>query len=367
MSTTMATQKIMVVEDNAAVAEDCRDCLENLGYEVTSVLASGEESIDRAEVERPDAILMDIHLRDQMDGIEASEQIYKQFKIPVVFLSAYSDRTLLQRAKHSGSFGYLVKPFNERELYATLEMAIYKSQHEAERKSLIDQLEVKNAEMERYTYTVSHDLKSPLVTINGFVNMLEKDAYDRNVEQMQIDLQHIHSAVKKMSNLLNDLLELSKIGRVANLFVDLSLLDLTNEVVELLAFPLKEKKVQLNISPDLPVITGDRRRLGEVIQNLIENAIKYMGDQSAPKIDIGTRQDNGRAVVYVKDNGIGINPKYCEKIFDLFDQLDPSKGGTGIGLAIVKRIIDVHGGEIWAVSKGENQGTTFCFTIVAAN
>lgn len=137
----MGSAKIMIVEDNTTVAEDCRDCLEGLGYGVTSIVASGEESIDKAETERPDVVIMDIHLRDKMDGIAAAEQIHARFGIPVVFLSAYSDSALLERAKPVGSFGYIVKPFEERELYAAIEMALYRSNAEKEREALIVELQ----------------------------------------------------------------------------------------------------------------------------------------------------------------------------------------------------------------------------------
>lgn len=363
LNTIRATRRIMVVEDNATVAQDCRDSLESLGYRVTSVVASGEESIERVGVDKPDAVLMDIHLRDAMDGIEASEKIYTQFGIPVVFLSAYSDRELLMRVKHAGAFGYLVKPFNERELYATLEMAFYKVKAEAEREKMIQQLEARSAELERYAYTVSHDLKSPMVTINGFVSMLEKDAYARDLEKMKVDVSHINSATQKMFHLLNDLLEVSKVGRTNNLFVTIRLVELVEEVLELLSISLKEKNVQVKVSPELPVVFGDRQRMGEVFQNLIENAIKYMGNQKKPKIDIGVRQNAGESVIYVRDNGIGINPDYCDNIFGLFNQLDPRQEGTGVGLAIVKRIVELYGGRIWAESEGEGKGTDFWFTL----
>ena len=126
----MRSTKIMIVEDNTTVAEDCRLYLENRSYQVTSIVASGEESIEKAAEERPDAVLMDIHLRDEMDGIEAAEQIYARFQIPVVFLSAYDDRKLLERAKRVGCFGYLLKPFEENEIHAMLEMVLYKAQAE---------------------------------------------------------------------------------------------------------------------------------------------------------------------------------------------------------------------------------------------
>ena len=131
----------MIVEDESYVARDIKDSLENMGFSVSSITASGEESIERAERERPDAVLMDIHLRDEMDGIEAAEQIFSRFGIPVVFLTAYTDDQLVERAKKVGSFGYLVKPFEDHELHATIEISLYKARMEAEREKLISELE----------------------------------------------------------------------------------------------------------------------------------------------------------------------------------------------------------------------------------
>ena len=137
----MNPANIMIVEDNTTVAEDCRECLEDLGYNISSIVASGEESIINAEKHRPDAVIMDIKLSGEMDGIQAAKQIYNSHNIPVVFLSAYSDNALLERAKLSGSFGYLVKPFDERELYTTLEVVLFKAKSEAEQRLKIIELQ----------------------------------------------------------------------------------------------------------------------------------------------------------------------------------------------------------------------------------
>jgi len=137
----MDNVKVMIVEDNTTVAKDLSECIIDLDYEVTSIQASGEESIEQAELEQPDIVIMDINLRDEMDGVEAADQIHSKFGIPVVFLSAYSDKGLLKRAREVGSFGYLIKPFEEREIYATLEMALYKAKAEKECKSLVKELQ----------------------------------------------------------------------------------------------------------------------------------------------------------------------------------------------------------------------------------
>jgi signal transduction histidine kinase len=230
-------------------------------------------------------------------------------------------------------------------------------------KSRTAELEAKNAELERYTYTVSHDLKSPLITIKGFLGMLERDVIKGNAERVEKDMNHIHSAADKMNQLLDELLELSRVGKVVGIKEEVSLNDLVNEALNLVQGQINKLGVQVEIAPDLPVIYVDRSRLVEVLQNLIDNAVKYMGKQPEPRIEIGAGQENGVDVYSVRDNGIGIEQRYHENIFGLFNKLDQSSEGTGIGLAIVKRIIEVHGGRIWIESDGKGKGTVFCFTI----
>lgn len=232
---------------------------------------------------------------------------------------------------------------------------------EAEREKIIHELEAKNAELERFTYTVSHDLKSPLITISGFVGLLEIDAKSGNTEKFKADLQRINEAAEKMRRLLNELLELSRIGRLVNPPSDSSFAKIVEEALSLTRGRLMAGNIQVNVEPDLPVVHGDRPRLVEVMQNLIDNAAKFMGDQPAPQIDIGVQRKNSQHIFFVRDNGVGIQPAYHEKVFGLFDKLDAQSEGTGVGLALAKRIVEVHGGQIWVESEG--QGSTFCFTL----
>jgi signal transduction histidine kinase len=246
----------------------------------------------------------------------------------------------------------------------TLEQEITeRKQAEVAREQLVTELEAKNAELERFTYTVSHDLKSPLVTIKGFLGLLEKDIIKDDVGRVQGDIKHIYDAAEKMQLLLNDLLELSRIGRVVSPSEKVSLSELAREAVELTAGQIAEGKVQVDIAPDLPVVCGDRPRLLEVMQNLIENAVKFMGNQPEPRIEVGVQHQKEETLCYVRDNGIGIEPRYQERIFSLFDRLDPTLEGTGIGLALVQRIIEVHRGCIWVESEGKGHGSTFYFTL----
>ena len=232
-----------------------------------------------------------------------------------------------------------------------------------QREELIRALEAQNAELERFAYSVSHDLKSPLITIKGYIGAIAEDLANGKLESVEADLARVSGAADKMTMLLSNVLELSRIGRLVNPPQDVSLAELAEEAVQLVATQVERKGIEIEISSNALVLNGDRIRLLEVIQNLIENAIKYMGDQPHPRIEIGSRRDGEETVLYVRDNGMGIEPEYHERIFRLFDQLDQSTDGTGIGLALVKRIIEVHGGRIWIESEGLGHGSTFCFTV----
>lgn len=239
-------------------------------------------------------------------------------------------------------------------------------QHRAaeERERLIHKLEDQNAELERFVYTVSHDLKSPLITVKGFLGHLGKSARAGNWERFDADLARVGKAAEKMRLLLDDLLQLSRVGRVANPPRDVSVAEAAADAVQLLAGPVAARGVEVVIEPGLPAVHADPVRLTEVLVNLIGNAVKFMGDQPRPRVEVGFRPADG--AFFVADNGIGIDPAYHARVFALFERLDPAAEGTGIGLAIVKRIVEVHGGRIWVESAGRGVGTTFCFTLPPA-
>ncbi len=233
-----------------------------------------------------------------------------------------------------------------------------------QRQSLITELENKNAELERFTYTVSHDLKSPLVTITGFLGYLEQDAQKGNMERLKGSINRIAGAAKKMQKLLNDLLELSRIGRLMNPPEDVQFGEIVHEAIDHVRGRLDEVNAMVEIQRDFPLVRGDRVRLVEVIQNLVENAVKYSNPNVRLRIEIGMDGYNERGcpVFHVRDNGIGIEPQYHERIFGLFNKLDAQSEGTGIGLSLVKRIIEVHNGRIWVESE-KDKGATFYFSL----
>ncbi|MCE9647785.1 MAG: PAS domain-containing protein [Chloroflexi bacterium] len=238
-----------------------------------------------------------------------------------------------------------------------------------ERSQLIKELETKNAELERFTYTVSHDLKSPLVTIRGFLGYLRQDAQKGDLAHFDQDLARVIQATETMQNLLNDLLELSRIGQIINSLENVAFADIVQEALNLVMNPDHFQKIRVEVHESLPIIQCDRTRIVEVVQNLVGNSMKFMGNQLNPLIQIGLvdiEVQPGFSTFFIKDNGIGIEPQFRERVFGLFNRLGNDQDGTGIGLTLVKRIVEVHGGRIWLESEGRNKGTTFYFTLANA-
>ncbi len=234
------------------------------------------------------------------------------------------------------------------------------------RKNNEKELQDKNAELERFNYTLSHELRSPLVTVKSFLGFLEKDLAAADAERIAKDIDFMRTATDKMNRLLDDLLEMSRIGRVVNEPVSVKFGELVQEVLTLAAERITEQGVTVQVDDADMMLIGDRPRLAEVWLNLIENAVKYMGDQPAPHIRIGVVSGKGSPVFYICDNGIGIDPRYHEKVFTIFDKLDAKSEGTGLGLALVKRIVELYGGRIWVESAGVGHGSCFRFTVPGA-
>jgi PAS domain S-box-containing protein len=228
------------------------------------------------------------------------------------------------------------------------------------------ELEAKNAEMERFIYTVSHELRSPLISASGIVGFLRQDLEEGDAKRTETDLKLIEGAMTKMDQLLGEILELSRIGRVANPPVDVPFGEIVMETLDQEAEKLKSRGVEVSMASDLPKVHVDRMRIMEVLVNLIDNSIKYMGDQPRPRIEVGHRLDNNQTIFIVRDNGMGIDPSQHEKVFGLFYKVNGKSEGTGVGLAIVKRIIEVHGGRIWIESE-LGQGCTVYFTLPIAD
>ncbi len=233
------------------------------------------------------------------------------------------------------------------------------------KQQLIEQLEMKNTELERFTYTVSHELKSPLVTVNGFLGHLKRDLDADNRDKIAEDMNKISLAIDVMNKQLEDLLELSRIGRVGNPPNYLTVDSLCRGVVQMMQGIIEDSNTNIEFGIDMPQVFADQARIGEVIKNLIENGIKFASTGQQPRITISAEQKQDKVPCRVLDNGPGIEPRYRDRVFGLFDRLDSSIPGTGIGLAMAKRIIGSHNSDIWIESQGDGQGCCFCFTLPA--
>ncbi|MEI6280106.1 MAG: PAS domain S-box protein [Verrucomicrobiae bacterium] len=232
-----------------------------------------------------------------------------------------------------------------------------------ERKRTEKALQEKIAEMERFTFTVSHDLKSPLVTIKTFLGYLEEDVRAQKMDAADRDLAYIHGAADKMGCLLDEVLDLARIGHKMNSPVNAPLQGIVQEALELVAGQIAGRGVRVEVTQEPVWLTGDRPRLVAIFENLLDNAVKFLGDQPAPRVEIGVETEGCELVLFVRDNGKGIDTRHRAKLFGLFEKLDPHSPGSGMGLAMVRRIVEVHGGKIWVQSDGVGRGATFRFTL----
>lgn len=240
---------------------------------------------------------------------------------------------------------------------------------EKQLKLYLKALELSNQELDDFSYIVAHDLKEPLRGLKSFSQFLSEEYADKIDEEGKRKLNIISRLTIRLENLLDTLLYYSRIGRAEKALNETNLDEVVRDVIETLSISLKEKNVVVKICQKLPIITCNRVRIREVFQNLITNAIKY-NDRDTNKIEIGLTAEHlakpQEIVFYVRDHGIGITEDKLGTVFNIFKRLhakDAYGGGTGSGLAIVKKIISQHGGDIWAESKGKDQGTTFFFTI----
>jgi signal transduction histidine kinase len=235
------------------------------------------------------------------------------------------------------------------------------------RESLIRELEAKNAELERFGYTVTHDLKGPLVTIRGFADYVERDVREGRMDRLAADAVRITEAVARLQRLLDELFELSRAGRPVGPPVAVPAAELVQEALRLVRGRRPTGECRVEVSGPLPVIFGDRARLVQVLQNLLDNAMKFARAASAPLVTVEARPPiDGKAVLVVRDNGIGVEPRHRDRVFDLFEKLDPRGEGSGVGLALVRRVVESHGGRVWLESEGRGAGTSACVTLPLA-
>jgi light-regulated signal transduction histidine kinase (bacteriophytochrome) len=353
---------------------DLAETLDDLGYTVAGTATRGEEAIDLARQLHPQLILMDVGLAGDIDGIAAAEAIRDEHDVPVVFLTAHADDDTLHRATRSEPSAYLVKPFKPPDLRCVIEIALAKHatdvrlrENERWLELTLQQrtaaLEAANRELEAFNYSVAHDLRAPLRGIDSFSQLL----LERHAQQLDEEgiayLNRVRSAAGRMSQLIDALLSLTQVGRGELQPVELDFSSLAQSVASEIAAANPERNVAITIAPRMRAY-GDPRLLRIVVVNLLENAWKFSGRRQQPAIEVGVRKGGKLPTYFVRDNGAGFDPAHASKLFGTFQRLhsDREFPGTGIGLAIVHRVIARHGGAIWAESLPD-QGATFYFTL----
>jgi signal transduction histidine kinase len=222
-------------------------------------------------------------------------------------------------------------------------------------------LREKNTELDSFVYTVSHDLKAPLVAISGMSGLVLDEHAAGLDDEGRHYLQRVVANTRQMERLIGDLLALSRIGREARAPEEVPLTAVVGEILDELAEPLRARGIAVVVGA-LPSVRAVRVQMEQVIRNLMTNAVKYMGDAPSPTIELGSTDRGSELEVWVRDTGIGIAPEYHAKIFEVFQRLKEVEAeGTGVGLAIVKKIVEAAGGRIWLES-ARGQGSTFHFT-----
>ncbi len=347
----MKDVRILIVEDEGITAMDTSEQLQSLGYIAPAIAFSGKEALRKVEELRPDVVLMDIRLKGKMDGVETAAEIRARFAIPVIYVTAYADDATLQRAKVTEPFGYILKPFEERTLHSTLEMALYRHKLEHQRTEFLALL--------------SHDIRSPLSVILGYAEMLEEEIEKGGATEAKTLLQRLTSTAQTVHALVANYLDLSRI--------EAGQLTLTKEQVDLNGLLLRtvrqyEAEAQrrrltlaVDLQPTLPLVTLDVLAIERVVTNLLSNALKFTPGGGA--VTVRSALQECEVVIAVSDTGPGVAAEEAPFLFDKYHTARVTRGreSTGLGLFIVKTFVEAHGGRV-RVESIPGQGA--CFSVI---
>jgi signal transduction histidine kinase len=350
---------VLVVDDSA----DLRNYLTRLlaPYHEVSVACDGLQALSAVRERAPDIVLSDV-MMPGLDGlglVRALRDDPATASLPVILLSARAGEEASIEGLDVGADDYLVKPFSARELRARVRTHVELARV---RKAFVSQLEQANRELDAFSYSVSHDLRAPLRTIDGFSHVLVED-YACALDARGKDyLERIRNGAQRMNALIEALLQLARISRASLSVRRVDLSSLARSVVEDLAREQPQHAVKAVIADGL-WCEGDRALLQVVLTNLLSNAWKFTTKVAEPRVEVG-RLDHKEPTFFVRDNGAGFDMAYANRLFAPFQRLHAATDfpGTGIGLATVARVIVRHGGRIWADS-AVGQGTTFLFTL----
>lgn len=324
----MNSIKILIVEDEQLVADDLRETLEYLGYIVPTMVATGEEAIVMVESLQPDLVLMDIRLAGEIDGVEASEQIQSRFNVPVVYLTANADRATLERVKATQPFGYILKPFDERILSTTIEIAISRHQAEFEVQKALSTAQTdkhvaqsQSQQKSQYLYMAAHEFRNPLTTIRLGAEILKHYGDKMTQESKENQLNRIQSATEDLMYLLEDILTLgqAETGKIHYEPVPMDLISFCREQVEALQMTVgNEYTIKFLVTGNQRTAYLDEKLLWHLLNNLLSNAIKYSPQGGEVSLILYWEDDN--ICFEVRDEGIGIPPEAHANLFEPFQR-----------------------------------------------
>jgi signal transduction histidine kinase len=334
-----------------------------------SVASTGEQALKlAAEAPAPDLIVLDwqLHGTTGLEVCHALKASPLTATIPIVFLAGNGAGDDEVAAFRAGAADYLRKPLDAPVAMARLRMHLAMTDQRRALKQRTEQLEALNREMASFSYSVSHDLRAPLRAIRGFGTALMEECGDNLGKAGQDYLRRVLAAGQRMDELIEDLLALSRVTRSTFTPVTVDLSKLVRKVADIICQQAPHENLTINVQDGVQV-QGDSRLLRIAVENLLENACKFTRQTVHPLIEFGSREEKGTTVYFVRDNGIGFDERYADKLFVPFQRLHGNVEipGTGIGLATVQRVISRHGGRIWATS-AVGKGTEFCFTLDVA-
>jgi signal transduction histidine kinase len=356
-------KKILVVEDESIIAMELELHLTEMGYEVVGIASSGVEAIAKARELRPDLILMDIVMPGEKNGIDAATEIKSEMDVPIIFVTAYADEERIKRAKTVEPFGYIVKPYEDREVRATIEVALYKKEMESK-------LQEEKNRVELLTDILGHDIRNLNQGILSYMELLltTPDLPEKFNGYIRTAFEQSKGITKLVSN-VRKLLELQKQGlKLKNIDVFPLFIHAIDEVKT--AYSQKELEIKCELSENEVVVLGNEL-LEEVFYNILDNAVKYdRHDTVEVEVNSGKVEDGKYWKVEFKDNGPGIPDEIKERIFTRLERLDKKAFATGLGLTLVKQIIEKCGGKVWVEDriKGDRtKGSNFVVMLASAD
>jgi signal transduction histidine kinase len=362
----MKPATLLIVEDEKIIAKGIEKQVKGLGYTVAGMASNGADAIQQATGLHPDLVLMDIQLGPGIDGVEAADVIRTGLNLPVVFLTAHSDRVTIQRAKITEPFGYVLKPVEDQDLQTAIEIGLYKYQMERRLELKCLELEKSMQAKDRFLASMAHELRTPLNAIIGFTGMLLMKLPGPLTDDQGGQLRTIDKSAKHLLALINDLLDLAKAesGKLELSPEPVALAEVVGEVIKMMRPIAESKSLTLEVANNQPhvVLTLDRRILVQILLNLVSNAIKFT-EAGSVRVEVSQHAEKGvrLATIRVVDTGIGVSPDDQARLFQPFSQVansDKRQEGTGLGLHLSRNLAELIGGNI-TLQSDYGKGSTF--------